>query len=92
MHVLVLIVRLIFYNLVSLNLYSRIELWQADNKEKAQRAGQADTQSYTQTNCNENITPPRFRGGVIIVFNACTSTNCWIDFLQPCVLESSSLL
>ena len=27
---------------------------------------QTDTHTDTQTNCNENITPPRFRGGVII--------------------------
>ena len=34
-----------------------------------QRAGHTDrqthTHTHTQTNCSENITPPRFRGGVI---------------------------
>ena len=28
---------------------------------------QTDTHRDTQTNCSENITPPRFRGGVIII-------------------------
>ena len=30
---------------------------------------QTDRQTHTQTNCSENITPPRFRGGVIIKIN-----------------------
>ena len=31
------------------------------------RAGHTHRQTDTQTNCSENITPPRFRGGVIIL-------------------------
>ena len=30
------------------------------------KSGHTDTHTDTQTNCSENITPPRFHGGVII--------------------------
>ena len=33
-----------------------------------------DTQTHTQTNCSENITPPRFRGVVIMCINTTTYT------------------
>ena len=37
------------------------------------RAGHTHTHTHTdtQTNCSENITPPRFRGGVIKNLNKC---------------------
>ena len=31
---------------------------------QAESDTQTDSQTNTQTNCSENITPPRFRGGV----------------------------
>ena len=44
---------------------------------------QTDRQTYTQTNWSENITLPRFRGGVIIFVNSALSTYTVLTPVDP---------
>ena len=39
--------------------------WNFVHKKSGHTDTQTDRHTHTQTNCSENITPPRFRGGVI---------------------------
>ena len=40
--------------------------WNFVHKKTVDTQTDTQTHTHTQTNCSENITPPRFRGGVII--------------------------
>ena len=54
--------------------------------------GHSHTQTDTQTNCSENITPPRFRGGVKKSSKLITRLHCLvqIDLSQYCIFKSVS--
>ena len=48
--------------------------WNFVHKKSGHTDRHTHTHTDTQTNCNENITPPRFRGGVINTYTSCSWT------------------
>ena len=53
---------------------------------------QLDRQTHTQTNCNENITPPHVRGGVIWLFGTIHFHLFWLDVVKILILSMMNII